>query len=169
LNFVLIKDSRSNSTFLSLNSKQQIDQMTNTIFVLISTVLIVLTIISCVFIGAMLHHFKSPDHVHSRSNSTRLSLNLVSSIFTHRSIHNPLYYLERDVTSLDSSEVEQFRRSSKSRKKTAEKRDNSRKLKTPTKKKPDQPHSNQHTDKAKKVAKPPLLPPPIIIINEHTN
>lgn len=67
--------------------------LSNKLFVLFTTVFIVLAIISFVFIGALVHYFQKPKYYGSGSRSQ----SIVSSIFSHHNHHNHLYYLDRDI------------------------------------------------------------------------
>lgn len=111
------------------------------LFVLVSTVVIVLIIISLVFISACgMYYIKRPR---AQSENRSRNQNIVSSIFSHTNTRNSLYYL-------DQAENEMLNKQASINKAS----------KTSSK-------SNEGTS-TKAVTKP-MMSPPIIIINEDSN
>ncbi|CAF0719054.1 unnamed protein product [Brachionus calyciflorus] len=138
-----VKNETENSfDYENLNDKAN---LSNKLFVLFSTVFIVLAIISFVFIGALVHYFHKPKGAY-RSNSR--SQSIVSSIFSHHNQHNHLYYLDRDL-----SKEKELRRE---KKKTKRKEDESRK---------ESNESNESQVKNEKIEQK-VFTPPTIIVNE---
>lgn len=122
--------------------------LSNKLFVLFSTVFIVLAIISFVFIGALVHYFHKPKGAYrtgSRSHS------IVSSIFSHHNHHNHLYYLDRDIT-----KEEEMRKEKKKKKKANKLEEEKRKESNET---------NETQVKIDEIEKK-VLTPPTIIVNE---
>ncbi|RNA03725.1 hypothetical protein BpHYR1_027353 [Brachionus plicatilis] len=74
--------------------------LSNKLFILFTTVFIVLAIVSFVFIGALVHYFQKPKFYGTASRSQ----SIVSSIFSHHNHHNHLYYLDRDIIREDQME-----------------------------------------------------------------
>lgn len=83
--------------------------LSNKLFVLFTTVFIVLAIISFVFIGALVHYFQKPKYYGSGSRSQ----SIVSSIFSHHNHHNNLYYLDREILKEEEIKKKQKKRTKK--------------------------------------------------------
>ena len=111
------------------------------LFVLVSTVVIVLIIISLVFISACgMYYIKRPR---AQSENRSRNQNIVSSIFSHTNTRNSLYYLDQAENEMLNKQASQNKASKTSSK------------------------SNEGTS-TKSVAKT-MMSPPIIIINEDSN
>ena len=139
----------TNLTFALFN-KTSLDQhnydrdfFSTKLFVLIATVLIVLTIISLVFIFAIIHYYKKPNLY---SDSAR-SQGIVSSIFSNRGHNMNLFYLDQ----AESRSLKDEEHSNKSDVK-----------KNKSKKEESRPKSNKSKDKIEKSSNHP----PIIIVEE---
>ena len=122
--------------------------LSNKLFVLFSTVFIVLAIISFVFIGALVHYFHKPKGAY-RTNSR--SHSIVSSIFSHHNHHNHLYYLDRDLL-----KEEEMKKEKKKKKKANKLEEEKCKESNET---------NESQIKIDEIEKK-VLTPPTIIVNE---
>ena len=68
------------------------------LFVVVATVLIVLSIIVFVFVGSLIQYFRNPDLYANQSLSEPTPKNAFTSIFSsHRSVRNDLYYLDLNM------------------------------------------------------------------------
>lgn len=160
------------------NAHHQIHHESDLLFVLTSTLLIVLAIIAFVFVGALVHYYKKPNPFapssasrHSSGRGIR-SFSIVSSIFTHHSQHNFLYYLEKNdqetAANGEQSEADTItngRRSLRKKSRTSQKSRKSGKIQEPCVS-TQQPLSPQPKTAPQTPTTPTIHTPPIIIVNE---
>lgn len=67
-------------------------------FIIISTILIVLIIILFVFLGSLIHYYRYPDLYINESHENPTPKNAFASIFSsHRNVKNNLYYLDLNI------------------------------------------------------------------------
>lgn len=156
----------------------QMHHESDLLFVLTSTLLIVLAIIAFVFVGALVHYYKKPNPFapssasrHSSGRGIR-SFSIVSSIFTHHSQHNFLYYLEKNDQETaangeqsDGDTITNGRRSFRKKSRTSQKSRKSGKVHEPCVS-TQQPLSPQPKTAPQTPTTPTIHTPPIIIVNE---
>lgn len=138
------------------------------LFVLFSTIFIVLCIISFVFIGALIHYFTKPKS--SYGPSSRGSI--VSSIFSHHNHHNHLYYLDREIQKEEERERSLRIEAEKNEQTTKSNLKESKKSKSKSKSKPKVSIKSKDIESKACTSSSPTLPklaPPIIIVHEDSS